>query len=362
MISHRDVSSSVQPILFVLSGFTPSSAGSQALLAAHVLIAGGQDVHVAGWDSDGCLAADFATAGATVHELGPSRILQVERLRRLRDAFCAVRPRRTIAWGLPAIRLTAVLPRRDVGVWLAAHAFPFEYSFAGRLRDIWALRRAGRVLVSTRAEQVAAVEFGIPAAELMMLAPSVDESNAELQNAIVPAHGRYLLSVGPLERTKGIQDSIWAMEILKFLFEDLRLLIAGAGPDLARLLAFVHAIKSGESVQFLGIQPSLSRLYAGAGAVWIPSHADRGVQVALEAMRAGRPVVASRLPRLAEIVVEGETGFLVPVGDKVALAKQTRKLFDNPQLAERMGQAGRQRVVEHFSRAPFQARLLELLR
>ena len=152
------------------------------------------------------------------------------------------------------------------------------------------------------------------------------------------------------------------MEMLKYLFEDLRLLIVGDGPDHERLETFAPAIKAGDSLRFLGIQPDLSGLYAGAAAVWIPTHADRGVQVALEAMQAGRPVVAARMPRLAEIVVDGETGFLVPAGDKVLLAKQTRKLFDDPQLAERMGQAGRRRLLEKFSQAAFQTRLLELIR
>ena len=53
-------------------------------------------------------------------------------------------------------------------------------------------------------------------------------------------------------------------------------------------------------------------------------------------MAAARPVVASRLPGLAEIVREGETGFLVPPSDKVALARQTRLLLDDPALRRRL--------------------------
>ncbi len=362
MLSQTEIVSSVQPILLVLSGFNPSSAGSQALLAARGLQSSGQSVHVAGWDVHGILAQKFAADGVVVDDLGPSRILQVERLRRLLHVFRTVRPATTLACGMPAVRLTGMLPRKHLGHWFATHAFPFDHAYVGRLRDIWALRRAGRVLVSTNAEREEAIRFGVPAAELALLPPAVNEAvdqPAASQNAY---SGRYLLSVGPLERSKGLQDSIWALEMLKYLFEDLRLLIVGAGPDRGRLMTFARAINAGDSLQFLGIQPDLSSLYAGAAAVWIPTHADRGVQVALEAMRAGRPVVAARQPRLAEIVVDGETGYLVPAGDKVLLAKQTRKLFDDPQLADRMGQAGRRRLLEQFSRAAFQSRLLELIR
>jgi glycogen synthase len=83
--------------------------------------------------------------------------------------------------------------------------------------------------------------------------------------------------------------------------------------------------------------------------VWVPSLADGGARVALEAMAAGRPVVASRLPGLAEVVVEGETGFLVPPGDKIALARQTRRLLADAELRRRLGQAGRARIAQHFA-------------
>jgi glycosyltransferase involved in cell wall biosynthesis len=352
----------VQPILLVLSGLHPSSAGSQALLAARGLRASGHAVHVASWDPQGVLTRKFAAAGVLMHDLGPSRLLQVERLRRLLLVFRAVKPGTTLAWGMPAIRLTAALPRRDVGRWLAAHAIPFDRTYGGRLRDIWALRRAGRVLVTSNAGREEALQFGVPAAEVAYLPPAVDDDAIVMERSPGAHAGRYLLSVGPLERSKGVQDSIWALEILKYLFEDLRLLIVGDGPDADRLKAFASAIKAGKSLEFLGIQPDLSALYAGAAAVWIPAHADRGVQVALEAMQAGRPVVATQRPRLAEIVVDGETGFLVPAGDKVVLAKQTRKLLDDPQLAEQLGQAGRRRAAVHFAPAAFDARLLELMK
>jgi glycosyltransferase involved in cell wall biosynthesis len=73
------------------------------------------------------------------------------------------------------------------------------------------------------------------------------------------------------------------------------------------------------------------------------------VGAALEAMAVGRPVVASRLPDLAEIVVEGETGFLVEPNNKAALARQTRLLLDDPLRRQRMGESGRQRVREKFT-------------
>jgi glycosyltransferase involved in cell wall biosynthesis len=93
------------------------------------------------------------------------------------------------------------------------------------------------------------------------------------------------------------------------------------------------------------VQPLLSQ----AEVVWVPSHAPAGINAALEAMAVSRPVVASRLPELAEVVSDGETGLLFPSGDKAALARQTRVLLDDPDRRRRMGEAGRERVETFFT-------------
>ncbi|HDD34384.1 MAG TPA: glycosyltransferase, partial [Thermofilaceae archaeon] len=70
--------------------------------------------------------------------------------------------------------------------------------------------------------------------------------------------------------------------------------------------------------------------------------------VALEAMATGRPVVASRVGGLSEVVIEGETGVLVPPGDPVALAGALRALYEDGELRAQMGRRGRARVLELY--------------
>ena len=69
----------------------------------------------------------------------------------------------------------------------------------------------------------------------------------------------------------------------------------------------------------------------------------------LEAMACERPVVASAVGGIQEVVVPGETGFLVPPADPKALAESINKVLRDPQMARRMGLAGRKRVEDHFS-------------
>jgi glycosyltransferase involved in cell wall biosynthesis len=79
-------------------------------------------------------------------------------------------------------------------------------------------------------------------------------------------------------------------------------------------------------------------------------------------MAAGRPVVASRLPGIASAVIDGATGFLVSPGDKPALARQTRLLLQDPQLCQRLGEAGRKHVAQQFLPEHFVERHLALYR
>jgi len=71
--------------------------------------------------------------------------------------------------------------------------------------------------------------------------------------------------------------------------------------------------------------------------------------VLLEAMAAGRPIVASRVATIPEVVLDGQTGLLVPAGDPLALAEALAQLANQPALAARMGEAGRERVRHQFS-------------
>ena len=77
-------------------------------------------------------------------------------------------------------------------------------------------------------------------------------------------------------------------------------------------------------------------------------------------MAAGKPVIATRLPALAEIVADGEVGCLVPPGDKTELARQTRFLLNDPDRRRAYGEAGRRRAAEHFSVEQLVRRCAEL--
>src|SRR5919199_1318248 len=100
---------------------------------------------------------------------------------------------------------------------------------------------------------------------------------------------------------------------------------------------------------FLGYQEEVAPFYAAFDAVILPSGNEGTPVSAIEALAAGRPVVATRVGGVPDVVREGEDGFLVDPGDVDALAERLARLAADPELRERLGAAGRARVVPRYS-------------
>jgi len=162
-----------------------------------------------------------------------------------------------------------------------------------------------------------------------------------------------VVCAGALQPHKGFYEAIWAFDLLRYLYDEVELAIAGEGPQRQRLEEFADGIGQRHRIHLPGEVPDIAQLLAQAVVVWVPSLVDTGAGVALDAMAAGLPVVASRWPALAELVIDGQTGFLVEPGNKMDLARQTRRLLDDPALRRRLGEAGRRRAGEMYSSGAF---------
>lgn len=152
-----------------------------------------------------------------------------------------------------------------------------------------------------------------------------------------------------LEPVKGIRDLIEAIALLVEAHPALRLEIAGTGTLREALEGDARRLGIADRVRFLGWRDDLPSVMATWKIFVLPS-LDEGFGVAaLEAMAAGLPVIATAVGGLRELVEDGRTGFLVPSKSPRELAARLRQLFENPELREAMGAAGRQRAGEQFS-------------
>jgi phosphatidylinositol alpha-1,6-mannosyltransferase len=170
----------------------------------------------------------------------------------------------------------------------------------------------------------------------------------------------FLLLVGRMaasERYKGHG------EVLEALPKEARLVVAGEGDDRPRLEARAAELGVAGRVFFTGFvsEATLAELYRRCAAFVMPSRGEGFGLVYLEAMRAGKPCVATRGSAAGEIVVDGETGFLLDPDDRRELSTVLSTLLDRPERARRMGEAGRERWQREFGLERFQESLEPLL-
>lgn len=176
-----------------------------------------------------------------------------------------------------------------------------------------------------------------------------DAERAAARGALgIPQGATVFGSVGRLfDNHKRFSDLIDALALLNA--PDVWLLIAGQGPELERYQAQAAARGVAARVLLAGHHADMAAFY-GVMDVFALVSAFEGFGLVLpEAMSASLPVIGSRVDAIPDIVVEGQTGLLVPACDPAALARAMRWMLDHPAERIRMGEAGRVRAAEHYS-------------
>lgn len=157
---------------------------------------------------------------------------------------------------------------------------------------------------------------------------------------------------GRLVREKGVDVLVRAFAAVVTHLSEARLLVVGEGPEREHLEKLITDLGLSSRVALLGHLPheEAERVCATAWVQAVPSRwAEPFGIVAAEALMRGTAVVASNAGGLAEIVQDGQTGLLVPPGDVDALAAALLRLLRDRELAEQLGQAGRQSALVHFN-------------
>jgi len=158
-----------------------------------------------------------------------------------------------------------------------------------------------------------------------------------------------LAIVGRLIQIKGHDVLLRALVQVRDRLPRVTLEIAGDGPLEPDLRATTSRLGLDDTVTFLGRVAPAGPVLERADLVVVPSFGEGFGMVALESMERGRPVIASAVGGLPEIVNDGHTGLLVPPGDAGELAEAIVRLVGDPALAATMGTAGRTRTLETFS-------------
>jgi glycosyltransferase involved in cell wall biosynthesis len=219
-------------------------------------------------------------------------------------------------------------------------------------------RLSRRIVTITEAlRRFVVEEVGIPAAKVETIHYGLDELPApwgENPPDDVPADARVLLSISRLVEQKGMDVAVRALGTLP---EDTVLVVLGEGPERPRLLALARELGVEERVFLRGREPDVAAWLRRASVLVHPARWEGFGLGVLEAMLAGLPVVASSASSLPELVVDGETGVLVPPDDPPALAQAIAHALED---GTRLGERGRERARWEFSVARMADRTAQL--
>jgi len=324
------------------------------------------------------LAIGLAARGHDVTVATPPSVLWAQRLATAGVGHVAIPMRR--AWDLRAAwRIARVIRARDIQVVHAhkgrARTLALLAGFLGprprlvlnrgvsfRVRGLrrvgYTSRRVHTIVAVCESIKRDLVATGIPARKIEVIYsgtdverfhPGIDGAAIRRELGLGPEH--FLITQIGVRSWRGWRDVLDAMTRLVPAAPRARLLFVGAPPPrVAELGERARERGLGDRVLVLGHREDVPQILAASDVVVDASYAGVGLTGSIrEALACERPVVATELAGMPELVIDGETGLLVPPRDPGALAGAISRVLENPTWAQAMARAGQKRVDAHFS-------------
>jgi len=348
-----------QRVLLIIPTLDRCGAEKQLTLLATGLARDQFDVHVCALTRGGPLEVTLDEHGVPVVVIGKSWKIDPAAYWRLRRHIRRLAPDIVHTWIFAANaygRAAAfsagvkhvVAAERCVDLWKRWHELAIDRRLA---------RRTERIVANSSGVRDFYVQHGIPADKFVVIpngvppfAPAESRAREELLAELgLPPDARLIGAINRLWPQKRIKDLIWAADLLKCIRDDTHLLIIGDGPQRWRLERYCDQVEIADRVHLLGQRDDVPRLLPHFDCLWLASAYEGQSNAVMEAMSAGVPVIATDIPGNRDLVVDGQTGYLVPVGDRAGFAQRTNILLDDAALARRLGEAGRRRMLEEFS-------------
>ncbi len=307
-------------------------------------------------------AEDLRQLGVTVDALSQARGFDPLALFRLRKLVQRFKPDIVHAWqpwghallGLPGKSLGPAVAtvdswRSDLGGWEQ------RFQRAGLLR-------ADRVVVPLVEMATRFSPVPLTAEQTYIINPGVDRESLPSEPRVtkkdllatvgLSPNTLVVAAAGRMTRGRGLRECIWSADILGNLFPNFCLLIFGEGPERRRLAAFNRPLQGWAYTRFVGWH-DLRDWWPHIELFWHSDYEPGLSQVLLEAMAAGKPVVASDTPSHRRFLSDNENASLAAVGDRTSMAKCGRRVLLDEELKHRIAAAGQQTVEDRFPLSKF---------
>ena len=343
-------------ILHIIPSLDRAGAEKQLSLLVTGLPRDEFDVHVLALTRGGPLLDHLRSAGISTTVLGKSWKIDPFAFWRLKREIARLQPDLVHTWifaGNAYGRAAAVYAgvrhivatERCVDRWKAGHEFAI---------DRWLARRTDRIVVNSPGVSDFYVRHGLPAEKFVVIPngiaparPSTTTRAELLAELGLPADTRLVGTVGRLWPQKRVKELIWATDQINVIRGgDVHLLVIGDGPQRKLLERYRRLHHVENNVHFLGHCDDVQRIMPNLEVYWLASGYEGLPNSIMEAMAAGVPVVATDIPGNRDLVVSGETGYLVPLDVRSAFAKYTEKILSDSALTQRFSAAARQRIAE----------------
>jgi len=209
----------------------------------------------------------------------------------------------------------------------------------------WALKNITGIVVLSESHNRFYKNQGVSPGKITVIYNGIDltefDKAAEMDIKLPDNSDNVITLAGVLSDRKRHQDALTALGLIVKDFPDAKLLLLGDGPERAKLEHIVKKEGLGANVIFQGMVPNVAPYLRRCKLGLMVSEREGMPNVILEYMAAGLPVVATDILGVSEIVQDGVTGYIIPVGDTKALALAIKKLLADEHQALYMGQAGR---------------------
>lgn len=347
-------------ILQIIPTLVRGGAEKQMSLLATGLPKNEFDVHVCLLTSDGPYREVLEQDGIPLHFVNKKWKVDVGAYYRLKKIIKSVEPDLVHTWIFAAnsygryAALNCSVPHviageRCVDPWKRWHEFAIDRYLAKRTDGL--VTNSNGVVDFYNSKGIARDRFTvIPNGIVCPDLRPVGEMKRVLLDALdLPHDTRLVGTVGRLWPQKRMKDLIWAADLIKCVRDDVHCLIVGDGPLRWRLEKFRDQVEIADRVHFLGERADAKEIISCLDCFWLASDYEGQSNALMEAMAAGVPSVVSDIPGNRDLVLEGQTGFLIKPGDRAVYAQKTLAILNEPELAERMGKKARQRMESDFT-------------
>ena len=226
-----------------------------------------------------------------------------------------------------------------------------------RLAYRFVARHGRMVAVSEDCRKFLSDNVGVPPKNILTIYNGIPTEGYEQSSSIranirsalgVTTNQPVIGTVGNLYTVKGQTFLLQAMSSVVRHWPDCRLIIAGRGELESVLKKEAKELGIERNVLFLGYRADIPELLQAMDIFVLPSLSEGLSLSILEAMAAGKPVVATEVGGNPEVIADSKTGYLVPPGNPGALAEKLMALLQNPTLAREIGKCARARAIQHF--------------